>query len=85
MNVYLRQAYESLTAGKTGWWSSFSRFLNAGFPVRVAEDNVFPLLTARLRFTALGAPNAATRRCPAAAARRAESVPEKSSEPKQLR
>jgi hypothetical protein len=47
VNVYLAQTYESLTAGKTDGWSSFSSLLEARFPVGsrsgVTEDNVFPL------------------------------------------
>jgi hypothetical protein len=46
VNVYLAQTYESLTAGKTDAWSSFSSLLEASFPVgspaRVTEDNDFP-------------------------------------------
>jgi hypothetical protein len=49
VNVYLAQTYESLTAGKTDGWSSFSSLRGSPLPLGsrsgVTEDNVFPLRT----------------------------------------
>ncbi len=64
MNVYLAQANESLTAGKTDWCSRFGSVLEASFPLRYAprgvEDKVLPRF--RLgRTTAAGWPSVSTR------------------------
>ena len=82
MNVYLAQTYESLTAGKTDAWSNFSSLLEASFPSVVLQGyrrQRLSLLTARPRLTAKRSQTAVY---PAAAAWRAEYVPEKSLEPK---